>query len=103
MKLFFPKYSGDDPTEWFNEVDQFFEYQDTIEAQKVSLSSFHLEGEANKWWQWLHHAYKEEGKEVTWAIFKEELWTRFGPLDCEDFDKALSRVKQMGFLRDYKK
>lgn len=50
-KLEFPKYSGEDPTEWFNCVDQFFEYQGTTEAQKVSLASFHLEGEANQWWQ----------------------------------------------------
>ena len=32
---------------------KLFEYQGTIEAQKVSLASFHLEGEANQWWQWL--------------------------------------------------
>lgn len=50
-KLEFPKYSGEEPTEWFNRVDQFFEYQGTTEAQKVSLASFHLEGEANQWWQ----------------------------------------------------
>lgn len=50
-KLEFPKYSGEDPTEWFNRVDQFFEYQGATEAQKVSLASFHLEGEANQWWQ----------------------------------------------------
>lgn len=30
-KLEFPKYSGDDPTEWFTKVDQFFEYQSTLE------------------------------------------------------------------------
>ena len=100
-KLEFPKYSGDDPTEWFTRVDQFFEYQDTSEAQKVSLASFHLEGEANQWWQWLRRAYKEEGKEVTWAVFSEELWARFGPTECEDFDEALSRVKHGGSLRDY--
>jgi hypothetical protein len=41
-KLEFPIYSGNDPTEWFNRVDQFFEYQGTTEAQKVSLISFHL-------------------------------------------------------------
>ena len=39
-KLEFPGYSGDVPTEWFNRVDQFFEYQDTPVAQKVSLASF---------------------------------------------------------------
>ena len=27
-KLEFPRYSGNDPTEWFNRVAQFFEYQD---------------------------------------------------------------------------
>ena len=49
-KLEFPIYSGNDPTEWFNRVDQFFEYQGTVETQKVSLASFHLQGEANQWW-----------------------------------------------------
>ena len=28
---------------------------------------------------------------------------RFEPTDCEDFDEALSRVKQTGTLREYKK
>jgi hypothetical protein len=102
-KLEFPRYSGNDPTEWFNRVDQFFEYQETTDTQKVSLASFHLEGEANQWWQWLHRAYKEEGRTVTWEIFEEELWARFGPTECEDFDEALSRVRQVGSLRDYQK
>ena len=46
-------FTDDDPTEWFNRVDQFFEFQGTSETKKVSLASFHLEGEANQWWQWL--------------------------------------------------
>ena len=33
----------------------------------------------------------------------EELWARFGPTNCEDFDEALSKVKQTGTLRDYQK
>jgi len=102
-KLDFPQYSGDDPTEWFNRVDQFFEYQETADNQKVSLALFHLEGEANQWWQWLHRAYKEEGRTVTWEIFEEELWARFGPTECEDFDEALSKIRQVGSLRDYQK
>lgn len=40
---------------------------------------------------------------VTWAIFEEELWALFGPTECEDFDEALSRVKQMGSQRSYQK
>ncbi|KAH9752025.1 hypothetical protein KPL71_014530 [Citrus sinensis] len=49
-KLEFPRYAGDNPTEWFNRVNQFFEYQGSSEDQKVVLASFHLEGEANQWW-----------------------------------------------------
>ncbi|KAK1568271.1 hypothetical protein Q3G72_022479 [Acer saccharum] len=95
-KLEFPKFSSDNPTEWFNRVDQFFEFQGTIETKKVSLASFHLEGEANQWWQWLRRAYKEEDRTVTWSIFVEELWARFGPTNCEDFDEALSQKALVG-------
>ncbi|RVW32935.1 hypothetical protein CK203_112638 [Vitis vinifera] len=102
-KLEFPKYSGADPTEWCNRVAQFFEFQDTVDNQKVSLASFHLEREANQWWQWLRRAYQEEDRVVTWELFEEELWARFGPIECEDFDEALSKVRQIGSLRDYQK
>ena len=33
----------------------------------------------------------------------EELWARFGPTECEDYNEALSRVKQTGTLRDYQR
>ncbi|RVW62500.1 Retrovirus-related Pol polyprotein from transposon 17.6 [Vitis vinifera] len=58
-KIEFPRFAGDDPTEWFNRVAQFFEFQRTPEDQKVSLAAFHMEGEANQWWQWLNRTYKE--------------------------------------------
>ncbi|GJV16125.1 putative ribonuclease H-like domain-containing protein [Tanacetum coccineum] len=48
-KLEFPTYRRDeDPTRWFTKVDQFFEYQSTPVTQKVSLASYHFQGEANK-------------------------------------------------------
>ena len=40
---------------------------------------------------------------VTWELFKEKLLARFGPVDCEDFDEALSKIRQIGSLRDYQK
>jgi hypothetical protein len=43
-RLEFSRFLGDDPTEWFNRVNQFFEFQNTPETQKVSLASYHLEG-----------------------------------------------------------
>ncbi|KAK8563547.1 hypothetical protein V6N12_035693 [Hibiscus sabdariffa] len=44
-----------------------------------------------------------DDKEITWEIFVEELWARFGPKDCEDFHEALSKIKQVGSLRYYQK
>ncbi|KAA8546583.1 hypothetical protein F0562_002678 [Nyssa sinensis] len=78
-KLEFPRFSRDDPTEWFNWVEQFFEYQGMAENQK------------------------EEGHVISWEKFEEELWARFGPSGCKDFDKALSRIRQLGTLRDYQR
>lgn len=40
---------------------------------------------------------------ISWEKFEEELWARFGPSECENFDEALSRVKQQGNLRDYQR
>lgn len=102
-KLEFSQYSGEDPTKWFNRVAQFFEFQGTSDNQKVPLATFHLEGEVNQWWQWLCRAYREEGRVVTWELFKKKLLARFGPIDCEDFDEALSKIRQIGSLRDYQK
>ena len=47
VKLDFPRFVGDDPTEWFNRVEQFFEYLGTVENQKVLTAAYHLEWEAN--------------------------------------------------------
>ena len=100
-KLEFPRFEGGDPTEWFARVDQFFEFQATAETQKVRLASFHLEGEANQWWRWMSRTFREENRAVTWAVFEEELWARFGPTDGEDFDEALSHIRQDKSLREY--
>ena len=82
-------------------MNQYFEFQEIAEDQKVRWASFHLEGEANQWWQWLRKALDEEQRTMTWEAFEYELRARFGPSDAEDFDGTLSRVKQIMTLRDY--
>jgi hypothetical protein len=49
----------------------------------------------------LNRTFHEEKREVTWAVFEEELCARFGPTDDEDFDEALSHIRQVGSLREY--
>ena len=59
----------------------------------MSLAFYHLEGEANYWWQWLRRVYQEEGKEVSWDMFVEEIWSHFGPIDCENCDESLFKIE----------
>jgi hypothetical protein len=46
---------------------------------------------------------EEEGRVLSWTNFEDELWARFGPSECEDFDEALSRIRQGGSLRYYQR
>jgi hypothetical protein len=100
-KLEFPRYSGDDPNVWLNWVVQYFNYKQILEEQKISLTAFHLESEANQWWQWVQKLYKEEQVPITWEGFERELLIRFGPTEVKDYDEALSRIQQEGTLWDY--
>jgi len=100
-KLEFPQYSGDDPNMWLNRVVQYFDYKQIPEEQKVYLAAFHLESEANQWWQWVQNLYKEEQIPITWEAFERELLIRFGPTEVEDYDEVLSRIQEEGKLRDY--
>jgi hypothetical protein len=103
MKMEFPKFRGDDPIIWLDRSAQFFEYQATAEEQKVTLAAFYLDGEANQWWKWVKRIYQAEDRPITRAILEKELLARFGPTEFEDYDKALSCVKQKGSLREYQK
>ena len=68
-KLDFPRHAGDDPTIWLDRMVQYFDYQGTPEDHKVTLAVFHLEGEANQWWQWMKKVHREGNQVITWEIF----------------------------------
>ncbi|ESQ56286.1 hypothetical protein EUTSA_v10027465mg [Eutrema salsugineum] len=89
VKIDFPRFSGGDPTEWLSRVKQYFEYHEMPRDQLVRFTSFHLD------------ALRGDQIHITWEVFEEELWARFGPTDGEDFNEALSRVWQTGSLREY--
>ncbi|GJY17523.1 putative mitochondrial protein [Tanacetum coccineum] len=78
--------------------------QDGIAEMKISFADKfqHLEDIVTKsgnedhteWFTKVDQFFKNQGT---------TLWSRFGPTDCEDFDKALSKVQQMGPFREYQK
>jgi hypothetical protein len=46
-KLEFPKYNGaDDPTTWICRVEQYFDFKQIEEGEKLPLMAYHLDGES---------------------------------------------------------
>jgi hypothetical protein len=97
-KLNFSRYNGTkDPTDWICRAEQFFEYQNTVEEGKVSLAAFHLEGEAQLWYQLL----KESDTAVEWEALKEGLHVRYEPTQFDDFFGNLTKLRQTRTVCDY--
>lgn len=68
-----------------------------LEGERVPLASFHLEGDAQQWYQIL----KEEGQPITRDTFKEGIHVRFGPTQFDDFFGDLTKLIQIGTVREY--
>ena len=53
-KLDFPCFNrNEDPTSWICHAEQFFKFQNIAEEEKISLATYHLEEEAQLWYQLL--------------------------------------------------
>lgn len=65
VKMEFPKFREEDPTSWVSKAKQYFAYQEMPLEQRVSFASYHLEDEANEWWQATSKALDEDGVSVS--------------------------------------
>lgn len=95
VKLDFSRYNGgEDPTSW---LCKFFQFQETPETDQVSLASFHLEGDAQLWYQLL----KQDMSHLIWDGFRKELLSRFGPSQFCDFFGELTKLQRHGTVQEY--
>jgi hypothetical protein len=97
-KLNFPKFDGfEDSTNWVCRAEQFFEFQGTTEEDKVALAAYHLEGEAQLWYQ----LFKESEEHISWEAMKDWLHVRYGATQFDDFFGDLTKLRQTGTVREY--
>jgi hypothetical protein len=69
-------------------VEQFFDYQQTNEEEKISLAAYHLEGAAQMWYQ----LFKESEELMSWETLKSGLYTRYGSNKFEDHFGDLTKA-----------
>ena len=63
---------------WFMKVEKVLEAMEiTSDATKIKLAAFHLEGEAQVWWNWAKTSKDLEA--MTWAEFQELFMGKYFP------------------------
>lgn len=97
-KLSFPKFDGSkDPISWFSRAEKFFKLHNVHEDLQVELASFHLEEDAQIWFDML-----QQNQELnSWEQLKDAMNLQFGPSDYEDFYGDLTRLIQDSSVQDY--
>jgi hypothetical protein len=98
LKLDFPRFNGaEDPTSWICRAEQFFRFHEMPIEDHVALASFHLKGETQLWYQLL----QQESESLNWPTFKAGLLARYGPTQFFDHFGELTKLQQIGTVKDY--
>ena len=98
MQLEVRKFDGIDPSGWAFRIDDFlFYFHGTPESTRLRIVSFHLEGKAFAWYQWM----KANNLLSTWKDFLQKLKLRFGASLFEDHQGNLSKLTQRTTVAEF--
>lgn len=75
----------EDFLDWIRTVENFFDYSEIAEEQRVKVVAYKLKGGAFAWWEQLQYKRKREGKRPirSWSKMRRLLKARFLPADYE--------------------
>jgi hypothetical protein len=83
VRLDFPLFDGEDSETWCCRAEEFFVYYNIPAEQRLSISAFHMVGEANLWFREL----RASKCAITWEEFVQTLRARFAvPAKEENLD-----------------
>jgi hypothetical protein len=66
----FPKFDGENPSNWLYKANQYFNIYQTQDNDKISMAYFHLEGKALIWFQ----DAEGTGQVNTWDSFYKSIY-----------------------------
>lgn len=81
----------------FIEQNNFFAYHQTPANWRISMSSFHLEGNALQWFRWIDKTGTING----WKDFIQALNTRFRTSGFDDITGLLAKLRQSSTVQAY--
>ncbi|GAU38235.1 hypothetical protein TSUD_145900 [Trifolium subterraneum] len=97
MKLKVPKFDGSDAIGWIFKINQFFDFHQTPDPDRLTIASFYMDGPALGWFQWITRS----GMIQSWPEFLMALETRFALSFYDDPRGALFKLTQRGTINQY--
>ena len=91
----------DELIDWINELEEYFEYEDIRDLDRVKFTKAKMKGHAKIWWQEVQLEINRRGKEkiTRWDRMVDKLKKQFIPVDYElDLFKKMQGLKQAGKL-----
>lgn len=79
VKLDFPRFDGSEVLQWIFKAEQFFDYYQTPDAQRITIAAIHFDKEVVPWFQMLSRA----NVFTSWVAFTRALESEFGPSPYE--------------------
>jgi hypothetical protein len=97
VKLEFPRFDGSNVHEWIFRAEQFFDYYDTPDLDRLTIASVHLDKDVVPWYQMVQRTHPF----TSWIEFTRALELDFGPSIYECPRATLFKLTQSGFVAEY--
>ena len=69
MRIDVPRFKGGDPQGWIFKVQQYFDFHQASEEQRLQIAPLYFDGKALAWYQWLYKNTKID----SWSNFLHSL------------------------------
>ncbi|KAL4587069.1 hypothetical protein LXL04_011719 [Taraxacum kok-saghyz] len=96
-KLTLATFDGSNPLDWLFQADQYFSFYDIQPPERLTMTAFHLSGDALSWYKYLFN----NNLLTTWDAFTRALETRFGPSTYDNHQAALFKLRQTTTVTAY--
>ncbi|MCI24697.1 retrotransposon-derived protein PEG10-like, partial [Trifolium medium] len=83
VKLEFPRFDGTHAIEWIFKAEQFFEYYNTPDEDRLTIAAVHLDQKVVPWYQMMQRTNPFQ----SWQLFARAIEVDFGP-SCYDCPRA---------------
>ena len=96
-KIDMMNFYGKDPVAWILQMEQYFDFNNVQNTQKVRIATLHLEQNTFVWYRWLC----SRKKIVTWSIFMEKMIARYEDTKNNTFFSQLINLRQKGSVVEH--